>query len=407
MKEKIGNNLVLKIFSVIFAFLLWVFVINVDNPVITRSFSDVPVDMLNEQVLDDLNQTYTIEDGDTVSFTVRGKKDIVDQLKKSDFRATADVSSMSDVHAIPIQVDALKYKEQLEIDTGNATIKIVLEDLKSDQFPVTVKVKGEPASGYTVTDQTASPNLVSVSGPKSTISQIDEVVAEVDVSGLKKDVTTTQTLKCYDSDGEEISQNDITLDTKEIHVHVQLSRTKTVPFTVKTKGSPASGYILGSVTYKPKEIEITGNADDLDKIDEIELATLDISNSAEDVEKTIKASEIKLPDGISFVKDASDIGNIVIRANIEKQKERTLEIPVSQITLENNTDNYDVTFDDETIEVQLTGLQSAVDGVKAKDLNPKIDMSLYKEGTHTVQVQLADIDNVSIKGNVSTTITVK
>ena len=125
------------------------------------------------------------------------------------------------------------------------------------------------------------------------------------------------------------------------------------------------------------------------------------------MEKTIKASEIKLPDGISFVKDASDIGNIVIRANIEKQKERTLEIPVSQITLENNTDNYDVTFDDETIEVQLTGLQSAVDGVKAKDLNPKIDMSLYKEGTHTVQVQLTDIDNVSIKGNVSTTITVK
>lgn len=84
-----------------------------------------------------------------------------------------------------------------------------------------------------------------------------------------------------------------------------------------------------------------------------------------------------------------------------------MEIPVSQITLENNTDNYDVTFDDETIEVQLTGLQSAVDGVKAKDLNPKIDMSLYKEGTHTVQVQLTDIDNVSIKGNVSTTITVK
>ena len=63
-------------------------------------FSDVPVDMLNEQVLDELNQTYKIESGDTVSFTVKGKKDIVDRLTKSDFRATADVSSMSDVHAI-------------------------------------------------------------------------------------------------------------------------------------------------------------------------------------------------------------------------------------------------------------------------------------------------------------------
>ena len=34
-------------------------------------------------------------------------------------------------------------------------------------------------------------------------------------------------------------------------------------------------------------------------------------------------------------------------------------------------------------------------------------MSLYQKGTHTVQVQLAEIDNVSIRGNVSTTITVK
>ena len=43
--------------------------------------------MLNEQVLDDLNQTYKIESGDTVSFTVKGKKDVVDRLTKSEFRA--------------------------------------------------------------------------------------------------------------------------------------------------------------------------------------------------------------------------------------------------------------------------------------------------------------------------------
>ena len=156
-----------------------------------------------------------------------------------------------------------------------------------------------------------------------------------------------------------------------------------MPFSVKTQGSPADGYILGSVSYDPKKIEITGNADDLAKID------------------------IKLPDGISFVQDTSDIGNIVIRANIEKQKERTIEIPVSQITLENNTKNYDVTFADKNIEVNITGLQSAVDDVEVKDLKPRIDMSLYQKGTHTVQVQLAEIDNVSIRGNVSTTITVK
>ena len=61
MKKRMESDLLLKIISVVFAFLLWMFVINTDNPVIKKTFSDVPVDMLNEQVLDDLNQTYKIE----------------------------------------------------------------------------------------------------------------------------------------------------------------------------------------------------------------------------------------------------------------------------------------------------------------------------------------------------------
>ena len=85
MRKRIESDLLLKILSVVFAFLLWMFVINTDNPVIKKTFSDVPVDMLNEQVLDELNQTYKIESGDTVSFTVKGKKDVVDRLTKSDF----------------------------------------------------------------------------------------------------------------------------------------------------------------------------------------------------------------------------------------------------------------------------------------------------------------------------------
>ena len=401
------SDLLLKILSVVFAFLLWMFVINTDNPVIKKTFNDVPVDMLNEQVLDDLNQTYKIESGDTVSFTVKGKKDVVDRLTKSDFRATADVSSMSDVHAILIKVEALRYKSQLDIDTGGATVKVVLEDVKSDQIPVEVNVKGKPASGYTVSSQTATPNLISVSGPKSVVSQIKKIAAVVNVSGLKKDVTMTQSVKCYDEDGDEVSQDRIKLDTTKIKVKIGLSRTKTVPFKVETTGTPGKKYVLGSIDYEPKQIEITGASDDLAKIDNIKLASIDISDSTKSIEKTIKASDIKLPDGISFVKSVDRIKNIVIRANIERKSKRTLTISTSQIALINNTKNYDVKFDDEEINVSISGLRSVVDKVVAKDLNPKIDMRLYEPGTHTVQVQLTKIKNMTIEKNVSAKITVE
>lgn len=407
MKKRMESDLLLKIISVVFAFLLWMFVINTDNPVIKKTFSDVPVDMLNEQVLDDLNQTYKIESGDTVSFTVKGKKDVVDRLTKSDFRATADVSSMSDVHAIQIEVEALRYKSQLDIDTGGATVKVVLEDVKSDQIPVNVVVKGTPASGYTVSTQTATPNLISVSGPKSVVSRIKQIVAKVDVSGLKKDVTMAQNVKCYDEDGDEVSQDRIKLDTTKIKVKIGLSRTKAIPFTVETKGTPGKGYVLGSIDYEPKHIEITGAEDDLEKISSIKLANLDISDSTKSIEKTIKASDIKLPDGITFVKSVDKIKNIVIRANIEKKTKRTLTIPTGQIALINNTKNYDVKFDDSELKVKISGLRSVVDKVVVKDLNPKIDMQLYEPGTHTVQVQLTKIKNMSIEENVSAKITVE
>ena len=101
------------------------------------------------------------------------------------------------------------------------------------------------------------------------------------------------------------------------------------------------------------------------------------------------------------------IKNIVIRANIEKKTKRTLTIPTEQIALINNTKNYDVKFDDSELKVKISGLRSVVDKVVVKDLNPKIDMQLYEPGTHTVQVQLTKIKNMSIEKNVSAKITVE
>lgn len=407
MKEKIESDLFLKIISVVFAFLLWVFVINIDNPIVNKTFSDVPVNMLNEQVLDELNQTYKINEGETVSFTVRGKKSVVDRLRKNDFRATADVSSMSDVHAIVVKVEALRYKEQLDIDTNGATVQVALEDLKSNQIPVVINVTGKPAEGYAVSNKTATPNLISVSGPKSVISQIDHVGVNVSVSGAKKDVTMTKDVICYDESGDELSKDQIRLDTKKIKVEIELSRTKNVPVTVNTTGTPATDYVLGTVDYNPKSIQVTGSEEDLELLDEIELDTLDISGSTKTIEKTIKASELKLPDGISLVQTDEEIGNIVVKVNIEKRAKKTISLRTSQITLLNNTENYKVTFEDETISVKVSGLESVINKLEAKDLNPKMDLESYEPGTHTVQVQLTALKNMTIEDNVSAKITVE
>ena len=179
-----------------------------------------------------------------------------------------------------------------------------------------------------------------------------------------------------------------------------------MPIVVKTKGTPAKGYALGSIDYSPEEIEITGEQDALEQVDEIALSPIDISNSTKSIEKTIKAADIKLPEGITFVKDTSKIEDIVVKANIEKYKKRTITLSTDQIQLINNENNYKIEFDQSEVPIKVTGLKSVVDDLTAKDLNPKIDVSVYETGTHTVQVQLKEVKNMDIIGNVQVKITV-
>ena len=50
MKNKLTLNLGLKLISVLFAFALWLIVVNVDDPMTTKQFKDITVNILNEEL---------------------------------------------------------------------------------------------------------------------------------------------------------------------------------------------------------------------------------------------------------------------------------------------------------------------------------------------------------------------
>ena len=50
MKKVLINNIGFKILSLIFAIALWIIVVNIDDPDVTRTFSGIPVTTLDENV---------------------------------------------------------------------------------------------------------------------------------------------------------------------------------------------------------------------------------------------------------------------------------------------------------------------------------------------------------------------
>ena len=66
MKEKLLNNLGLKILSIFVAFFVWLVVMNVSNPMVDDS-KEVPLEIKNEQVLTSAGRTYEISGKNTVT----------------------------------------------------------------------------------------------------------------------------------------------------------------------------------------------------------------------------------------------------------------------------------------------------------------------------------------------------
>lgn len=121
------------------------FVANTNDPVITKRFYSIPVKITNEDALTKRGYAYEILDGEEVNITVKGKSSIVRSMGITDFQAVADFSKLSKVDAVPIDVTAKKYSDQLDITLGTTnTMKIKKDEVVTISVPVNITVKGDP-----------------------------------------------------------------------------------------------------------------------------------------------------------------------------------------------------------------------------------------------------------------------
>ena len=110
MKERLTNNLGLKLLSVFLAFFVWLFVSNVSNPLISDSV-DVQVDIINEEILTNNNLTYEVVGKNKVTVSYEVHTLDRHKIKASDFRAYADLSELYDVTgSIPVKVEMVNNK---------------------------------------------------------------------------------------------------------------------------------------------------------------------------------------------------------------------------------------------------------------------------------------------------------
>lgn len=410
MKDRLKNNIGLKILAVIFAMLLWWIVLNVDDPVSTKKYN-VDVTITNAEVITDAGKSYQIlDDSKSVVVTVKARRKVLTAIEKGDIVATADLREMQGV-SVPVRIQIAGFEGKYEEASANPqNIQLKVENTQKKTFPITAVATGTPRAGYAVGTMTVSPKSVDISGPESLIAKISKVVAKVDVSELKDknkgdvDAEIQTQLLYYDAADNLISKELLTsnCDKKGVTVSVDLWKTKNLELVFDTsKIGVAAGYTFAGIEVEPKTIEVVGKPEQLETLSEIKVAAqvLDKKNLTEDVELIIDIVEC-LPDGIALADNR--MNQVAVRILIEKKGTKTIRLATRAIQVI-NPGEFKLQYEEEEVELTFTGSKEVLENLDQDSIVAKIDLSeCTTSGKYEVEVLVTKLPEHCTYNNATT-----
>lgn len=397
MKEKIFNNLSLKIVSAVFAVILWTVIVNIYDPNTSYTFSNITVQLVNTQSLTEKNYTFEVVDGGKISVTVSGPKSVVTDLKTSDIAATADLSKVTAfTDYVDIQVQVVKDGQVLnnvEAVPRTSALKLSIENRDTNTYAVNVNTTGTPANGYAVASTTTSPTYIKVTGPTSLVEGVASVGVDVDVSGAEGTVNTQSDINMYDSDGNIIANEELEMSSETADVIVEMARTKTVPVVVKTSGTPSQDCVVTGTSLSQTSVVISGQQEALSKIDNITIpsSAVSVDGLSEDKTYTFKLTDY-VPSGVKIVSDS----RLQVTIKISKASTKTVHISSDAIKIENVSSGYNAVIEGTGIDVIISGTGTMLENISATDITCNVNAAGLSAGTHSVDVSVSVPDGCSV-----------
>lgn len=410
-RYNLTTNLGLKVIAFIFAALLWLIVVNLDNPVVSKTFREIPVTIVNDDIITSAGDVYQVVGEQSVSVVVYATRDISQELDAEDIVATADVTEMDTATGlIPIEISIPDYSgdyESAEAVPRNLTIQ--REKSGKKVLSLSVKAENDPADGYILGNMTVEPEQVTLTGAESVLAQIARAEARVNVEGMTADQKAKAELRLYDADGNVLNPPQIENDLGEegITVSVEVLKLKSVPIVLDVTGTPAEGYKYTGGTSAPENLQVCGKSADLEGFDEIEISgpVLDVSGASDTIEKNIDISEY-LPEGVRLAEQ--DLGTVKVTLKVEQEGTRSIDFLVSSLRINNLSEKLQVNYETGAeIVIRVSGDEARLNTLDITNA-VYVDLGGYTTpGTYDIPVKVDLPDGVTLEEQVSVSLTLE
>ncbi len=379
------------------------------------------------QVYYDKENLYVSGVPDTVTVTLSGPRSIVQNARaQQDFEVYADLRDAK-IGEQTVKFQVKDISERLKVTISPESAKVNVQEKVTKRFSVEAEIGNAAiADGYKAGTPKIDPEKVSITGAKDTIEQIAYVKANVETNTThKEDFKAEATVSAFDS---HLNKLDVEISPEKVDVSVPVEKVgKSVPLKINQTGTPSDDITISSITPDTKEVVVEGEADVLDKINQISV-DVDVSNITAD---TVQKVTIPVPNGAKSVQPQT------VEVRIKTAKKSNNDSNTNQNEPDSNNDTNQGSDDepdgDQTVSktfqsldvftrglpsaytaemitpangkvnVTLSGPRNTINQISESSITAIADLSNAKEGEYSTKIQVNNLPSkVSYKLSVST-----
>ena len=387
VKDFFTKDIGFKILSILFAIMLWGYVIADINPYRVKTIENVATSFDGEAELM------------AKGLCVRGDREEllreVDVAVKTQIRNYYNVSasavsasinlrniSKAGEYEIPVTANissALGVIQQV----SPATVKVDIDSLVSKTIPISCTLEGEVPDGYWADlDNISSTAKIDIQGAKTDVSRISHAECVVNLTGKTYSIFGTFDLVLYDSEDHVIDSSVAVGTLPSSTVVIPIYAVKEVPVDVEGSllglDKLAPNYELDSYATTPQTIRIVGAQDNLENVESLQFEPVSVSGAKESM---AFEAQLIVPENVTLLDSSTVSVTLDITEMTDTMRFETLPVQVTGLGK-----GLTAELDPEAIDLDVEGRVGLLSVLKRSSIKVDVDVTGLGPGTYDIPV---------------------
>ncbi len=374
-KSRLTHNTGLKIVSLCFALIFWVYVMDQVNPLMTQTREHIKVELLNQGQLIQNGLILMDQDDYFVDVKIEGRRNDLFEVNSDSIVITADLEGYGKgKSSIPIQAQSTS-PDCTIVDLSQKDIKVFLDKLVEIEKSVKLDIKGNPQTGYVKGQLSINPQEILVKGPESYVNSVASLAGVLNLDGFDAGVSKEIPIKPVDNDGNIVKG--VELGENYINAHIDIWKGRKVSINPALKGDVKKGYSIVEVKVIPQVMDIQGEKEIIEKINRINTKIIDVSGLTQSTDVRVG---LEIPKRVK----SQSVETALVKIKVEPLETKIVEVPVQSISFINIPENLDIIDGGMKGEVSIVveDVESVLDKLTEKDFTLVIDMKDAHAGTN-------------------------